>query len=155
MTDVLLYASPLGTIRLCAKDGALTEARFVDEPARRQTPGDPALLAAQSWLNRYFRGEDPGPIPPCRPHGTAFQTAVWQALLSVPYGETVSYADLARRLGYARSHARAVGAAAGKNPIALFLPCHRVCGKNGSLTGYAYGLTRKAALLKLERNAHD
>lgn len=145
------YRSPLGTIRIAAQNGALFEARFVSEPACPEPPSDPALNAAVLWLDTYFSGRDPGAIPPCLPNGTPFQMRVWEALRSVLYGETVSYAQLARRSGFDARYARAVAAAVGKNPIAIFLPCHRVIGKNGSLTGYAYGLDRKTALLRLER----
>ena len=142
--------TPLGSIRLAAQDGALIYAAFVDEPADAAAPTDPVLQEAAAWLNRYFAGENPGPIPPCAPHGTAFQTTVWLALGSIPYGETVSYGELAVRCGFSKRHARAVGAAVGKNPIAVFLPCHRVLAGNGALGGYAYGLARKRALLELE-----
>ena len=145
------YASPLGTIRLSAENGALLAARFVSESADANEPRDQTLSDAAAWLDRYFQGEDPGPVPPYALRGTAFQQRVWAALLSIPYGETVSYADLAARAGLSRRHARAVGAAVGKNPLAIFLPCHRVIGANAALTGYAYGLERKRALLRLEQ----
>lgn len=147
-----LYRSPLGTIRIAAQNGALFEARFVDEPARNDLPSDPVLCTAVLWLDTYFAGGDPGPVPPCAPRGTPFQKRVWDALRRIPYGKTVSYGTLAGYSGLNARHARAVGAAVGRNPIAVFLPCHRVIGKDGALTGYAYGLARKTALLNLERN---
>ena len=143
------YASPLGTILLTAQDGALIGAAFVDEPAEATLPTDPVLLQAIAWLDRYFAGDDPGPIPPVQTHGTAFQSKVWSALGLIPYGETVSYADLAARCGFSKAHARAVGAAVGKNPLAIFLPCHRVLANHG-LGGYAFGLDCKRKLLELE-----
>ncbi len=145
---VLFYRSPLGVIRLRAENGALVSAAFVDDAG--VDARCPVLSAAKDWLDRYFQGSDPGPIPPCNPQGTAFQKTVWNALLSIPYGETVSYGALAERIGYSSRYARTVGGAVGKNPIALFYPCHRVLGKDGTLTGFAYGPDRKAALLKTE-----
>jgi len=115
------------------------------------SPGDgadaPALDGAQSWLNAYFIGGDPGAPPPLAPHGTAFQQKVWAALQQIPRRHTVTYGELAARLG---SAPRAVGSAVGRNPISLMIPCHRVVGSNGALTGYAGGLERKSALLELE-----
>lgn len=146
---MLFCRSPLGVIRLAAKDGALVSAVFTDETGA-DSPC-PVLTEAAAWLGRYFEGRDPGPIPQCLPQGTAFQKAVWNALLSIPYGETISYAALASRLGLSARHARAVGGAVGKNPLVLFYPCHRVIGASGNPTGYAYGIDRKLALLKTER----
>ena len=145
-----LYRSPLGAIRLTATDGALVSARFTEE-ADGPDADEPVLIEAAAWLDRYFQGRDPGPVPPCAPRGTPFQTAVWNALLSIPYGATVSYEDLAGRIGLDAQHARAIGGAVGKNPLALFYPCHRVVGKTGELTGYAYGPERKKKLLELEQ----
>ena len=153
MNNPLTYRSrtPLGTLLLAAQNGALTEARFVDAPAEEAAPSDPVLQAAVRWLDTYFSGRDPGAVPPCRPKGTPFQTRVWNALSMIPYGRTRTYAELAVCAGCGARSARAVGAAVGRNPIALFLPCHRVLGAHGALTGYAYGLARKSALLRLER----
>lgn len=149
-----LYRSPLGAILLCAKDGALVSARFTDDTdGANGVPEscDPVLFEAAAWLDRYFKGRDPGPVPPCKPTGTPFQQAVWDALLSIPYGETISYAQLAERAGFSARHARAVGGAVHNNPLALFYSCHRVVGKTGELTGYAYGLERKKNLLEPEQ----
>lgn len=146
---VLFCPSPLGVIRLQAENGALVSAAFVD--AAGEDFPCPVLLEAKAWLDRYFAGSNPGPIPPCAPQGTAFQRAVWNALLSIPYGETVPYGALAERIGYPSRYAHAIGGAVRKNPVALFYPCHRVLGRNGTLTGFAYGLDRKAALLKIEK----
>ena len=143
------YASPLGTILLKAQDGALTYASFADEAADAALPTDPVLRQAAEWLDRFFAGKNPGPIPPCKTHGTAFQTKVWTALSAIPYGETVSYAELALRCGFPKAYARAVGTAVGNNPIAIFLPCHRVLASHG-LGGYAFGLDCKRKLLNLE-----
>ena len=108
----------------------------------------PVCDDAFRWLDSYFGGYVPGFTPQLCLPGTPFRQAVWQALLDIPYGETVSYGTLARQLG---ASPRAVGGAVGHNPISLIIPCHRVLGAGGRLTGYAAGLDRKARLLQLER----
>lgn len=100
------------------------------------------------WLDLYFSGRKPDFLPPIKLIGTPFQRRVWQALMDIPYGATVTYGDLARSVG-CRS-AQAVGQAVGRNPVAIIVPCHRVIGSDGSLTGYAYGMERKEYLLRLE-----
>ena len=109
----------------------------------------PALESAAGWLDRYFSGRDPGALPPCEPWGTAFQRRVWAALQTIPYGQTISYGELARRIGSPRA-VRAVGQANHRNPLSILIPCHRVVGADGSLTGYGGGLALKEYLLKLE-----
>ena len=149
------YGSPLGEILLAADEEGLTGLWFTGQkyfargldPAAG--PGDlPALDAARRWLDVYFAGRRPERPVPLHLTGTAFQRAVWEQLLAIPYGETVTYGTLARRMGAAS--ARAVGGAVGHNPISILVPCHRVVGADGSLTGYAGGLRRKEALLALE-----
>lgn len=148
-------ASPVGVLTLLAEEDALlglwiTGQKFhgsaLLQAARR---GDcPALRAAEDWLARYFAGQAPDPWAlSLRPAGTAFQRRVWEALRRIPYGATRSYGDLARELG---TSPRAVGAAAGRNPISILIPCHRLMGADGNLTGYAGGLAVKEALLRLE-----
>lgn len=110
--------------------------------------GDPVLDAAAEALRAYFAGEDPV-VPPLDPAGSAFQRAVWQSLLGIGRGAATTYGDLAIRVGQPHA-ARAVGAAVGRNPISILVPCHRVLGRDGALTGYAGGLARKRALLTLE-----
>lgn len=136
-------------MRIAEQNGALVSAAFVDD-LPETAPSSPALAEAKTWLDRYFAGRDPGPVPPLAPQGTAFQKAVWETLSAVPYGETVSYGELAVRMGRSPRHARAIGNALHKNPLLLFIPCHRVIGKNGALTGFAGGIERKRKLLEPE-----
>ena len=144
--------TPIGELMLTADDdGALTGVYL---PNRLPDPAgwerDDELLAdARRQLTEYFAGERTTFDLPLRPAGAPFQLRVWEALLRIPYGETASYGELARELGHPTA-ARAVGAANGRNPIAIVVPCHRVIGSNGSLTGYAGGLECKRALLDLE-----
>lgn len=151
------YASPLGEILIAAKGDALTGLWFAGQKdyaaglgeAVSVMPEDRApLRQAVHWLQEYFSGKEPEPGLCLAPEGTAFQKRVWAALQEIPYGETVSYAQIAERIGC--KSPRAVGAAVGKNPISILIPCHRVIGSDGSLTGYAGGIERKKALLRLE-----
>ena len=149
------YDSPLGGITLSCDGAALTglwfdgQAHFGKGLDTAHEAGDaPALDEAARWLDMYFAGLQPGFTPVLAPRGTAFQRAVWDALLTLPYGETTTYGRLAARLGTAS--ARAVGGAVARNPISLIIPCHRVIGADGSLTGYAGGIGIKRALLTLE-----
>ena len=134
------------------KNGALVGLWFEGQKHFGLTPDTegetPALLMARRWVAAYFAGEALPEMPPVNPQGTAFQKRVWAALREIPYGQTVTYGDLAKRLS---SSPRAVGSAVGRNPISLILPCHRVVGAGGQLTGYAGGLDRKTALLEMER----
>jgi len=108
----------------------------------------PVFEAARQWLDRYFAGEDPGSTPPLAPEGTPFQRRVWELLRTIPQGQTATYGQLAQRLG---SSPRAVGSAVGHNPISILVPCHRVLGSDGGLTGYAGGVERKLWLLRHEK----
>lgn len=114
----------------------------------------PVFELTARWLDIYFEGREPDFTPPLSPAGTGFQTVVWDILRNIPYGMTVTYgaiaAETADRLGVKKMSAQAVGGAVGHNPVSVIIPCHRVLGKNGSLTGYAGGLERKLALLRLE-----
>jgi methylated-DNA-[protein]-cysteine S-methyltransferase len=152
-----LMSSPAGELLLISDGEALTEVTVESDPRWREREGwvrrdDGVLRRACEQLQDYFAGRLTHFDLPLAPRGTAFQRQVWEGLNSVPFGETVSYGQLAERLGQARS-ARAVGAALGRNPIAIIVPCHRVVGSNGSLTGYAGGLDLKRWLLDHERNA--
>jgi methylated-DNA-[protein]-cysteine S-methyltransferase len=152
MSDVfaLTLDTPLGDLVACSDGGALTALRFAEPgegPERSQSTRCLDDLAA--LLGRYWGGEPVRFDLPVKLHGTPFQTKVWRALATVPYGRTISYAELARRVGSPRAM-RAVGRANGANPIAIVVPCHRVIGSNGTLTGYGGGIERKRALLELE-----
>ena len=155
MYDYIRYRSPLGLLIVAAEGEALTVLVFEGQKyAGQHLAGEgqvretPVLRAARLWLDAYFAGERPdaGALP-LLPRGTDFQRAVWRELRTIPYGETRRYGEIAARLG---SSARAVGSAVGRNPISLIIPCHRVLGAKGALTGYAGGLERKEALLALE-----
>lgn len=150
------YDSPLGGITL-ASDGQALTGLWLDgqkhfgstlEIASSTTSELPVLDETRRWLDIYFSGRKPDFTPPLQLLGTAFQQRVWKSLLAIPYGQTVTYGELASRLG-CRS-AQAIGGAVGRNPIAIIVPCHRVVGAGGALTGYAGGIDRKRALLQLE-----
>ena len=146
MTGV--YRSPLGDIVLTSDGSALTGLRFAESPCGELAQDIPLLADACRWLNLYFGGTKPDFTPQLAPIGTPFQKSVWHELLTIPYGQTVSYGYIAKRIS-CRS-AQAVGGAVGHNPIALIIPCHRVIGSDSHLTGYAYGLDRKQWLLSHE-----
>lgn len=148
--------SPVGGLGLVEEDGALVAIRFDADPAARAGPAPTALLAeAERQLATYFSGAPTSFDLPLRPAGTPFRQRVWEVLATVPWGTTTTYGALAARLGLPPGASRAVGAANGANPIPIVLPCHRVVGSDGTLTGYAGGLERKAALLRLERVATE
>ena len=148
--------SPLGAITLAATDRGLAGAWFdaqqhlPDMTGWQPDPAHPVLCIAAKQLTAYFAGlRSDFDLPLDLSHGTAFQQAIWQALLAIPHGTTTSYGVLGARIGNPAA-VRAVGAAVGRNPISVIVPCHRVIGMNGALTGYAGGLHRKTALLTLE-----
>src|SRR5436305_1285343 len=154
MTDLAMFTmrTPLGPLRLVASgdDLAAIVLPESDGPSGRAATGG-VLAAAAHQLEQYFAGERRGFDLPLAPEGTAFQQRVWRALLAIPYGETCSYGHIARAIGRPAA-SRAVGAANGKNPLAIVVPCHRVIGANGTLTGYGGGLPTKRWLLDLERS---
>ena len=150
------YDSPIGRITLCSDGTHLTAVTFKGQKHEgNHIPKDavwgscPVLAEAKNWLTEYFQGNIPKKLPPVKPVGTDFQKRVWQALSEIPYGETVTYGELARAVGC--KSAQAVGGAVGKNPVSILIPCHRVIGMDGSLTGYAGGIEKKAALLRIEK----
>jgi methylated-DNA-[protein]-cysteine S-methyltransferase len=157
VTHVVL-PSPIGELTLVANNGQLT-GLYMDAQQHRPAgamfgavgnPADEPFASAAAQLDAYFAGDLKAFDLPLAPAGTQFQRRVWSALQAIPYGQTCSYGELARRVG---SAGRAVGLANGKNPIALIIPCHRVIGSDGSLTGYGGGLDRKRYLLELEGDA--
>lgn len=145
--------SPIGPLALAGRGRVLTNLRMVDqtyEPNRNDwVPDDRAFPDAVEQLEAYFAGERTDFDLELSLAGSEFQRRVWQALLTIPYGETRSYGQVAEQVG-ATGAARAVGLANGRNPIAIIVPCHRVIGASGSLTGYGGGLDRKRSLLELE-----
>lgn len=147
--------SPIGDLRLRTDGEALTAIDFtpwVDELGQRDD-AHPVLAAARDQLHEYFAGTRREFALPLAPRGTEFSRRVWQALADIPYGETRSYGQVAASLGLPLGASRAVGAANGRNPVPVVLPCHRVVGADGTLTGYAGGLERKKVLLALESPA--
>ena len=156
------YASPLGTLLLAADDGGLTGLWF--EGAKYFAAGlspehteaeTPVLRDTARWLDLYFGGRAPDFLPELHPIGSGFRQSVWRILRGIPYGQTMTYGEITARLctetGLSRMSAQAVGGAVGHNEISIIIPCHRVVGTSGSLTGYAGGIERKVKLLELER----
>ena len=161
MEFIYHYSSPLGGILLAGNQNALTGLWFEDQKYFADTlshPFEEQLLPVFEqtilWLDQYFSGKAPLFTPPLAPKGTPFRRSVWDVLLTIPFGQTTTYgkiaAVIASQRGLRHMSARTVGGAVGHNPISLIIPCHRVIGVNGSLTGYAGGLERKEKLLKLE-----
>lgn len=169
-----LVDSPAGPIRVIAHRDAVTAIEFTAEPPADASPrssmrvaaersagrpvgdradDDPLLVEARRQLEAYFAGDLKEFDLPLRPDGTAFQQRVWKELQNIGYGETASYGEIAARLGLSAGASRAVGAANGRNPIGIVIPCHRVVGSSGSLSGYAGGVERKRLLLDLETGA--
>jgi methylated-DNA-[protein]-cysteine S-methyltransferase len=163
------YASPVGQILLASDGDSIIGAWIEGQKYHGGTPKDaavlkddavkkddlPVLLAAKDWLGRYFAGDKPGIFElPLAPAGSDFRQEVWAILREIPYGETTTYGDIdktiAAKTGKPRLSAQAVGGAVGHNPISIIIPCHRVVGANGSLTGYAGGLDKKVKLLEHE-----
>lgn len=151
------YASPLGGILLAADGEGLTGLWFEGQKyyargldADHEEKLLPVFAQAARWLDTYFGGREPDFTPPLRLTGTKFQLAIWRGLLAIPYGATETYGGLARLCSRAGMAARAVGGAVGRNPVSIIVPCHRVVGADGSITGYAGGIDRKAKLLALE-----
>ena len=158
------YSSPLGGITLASDGEALTGLWFDGQKyfgstlsAKHEEKDLPVFETAERWLDLYFGGIVPDFMPPVTMRGSAFRRAVWEILLTIPYGQTMTYGEIAARIaeqkGLARMSAQAVGGAVGHNPISLIIPCHRVVGADGSLTGYAGGIDRKAKLLEMEKAA--
>ena len=162
------YSSPIGGITLASDGAALTGLWFDGQKhfaatlagAPFEKPDLPVFAETRHWLDLYFAGQCPDFTPPLAPTGTPFQQKVWNILLDIPYGKTMTYGEIAKRivetfhemsLRPAHMSPQAVGGAVGRNPVSLIIPCHRVVGVDGSLTGYAGGLERKSWLLRMER----
>lgn len=151
-TDQLItgyLGSPLGIIELTMQSGYLNGLNFLDEPVKEAIPQP--LEEAAEQLRKYFAGTLKQFNLPIKPEGTPFQLQVWEQLVTIPYGKTITYGEIAARFGM-RNGARAVGLANGANPISIIIPCHRVIGAGGKMTGYGGGLWRKEWMLKLEKN---
>ena len=142
--------TPIGGLRLHAQAGLLTAIDFDAEP-RGARVADPVLDQAEQQLSEYFSGDRTEFDLPLASEGSEFQKKVWAELQRIPYGETATYGEIAQRLGYEPVISRAVGVANASNPLPIVVPCHRVIGSDGKLTGYAGGVARKHALLELEQ----
>ena len=143
------YYSPLGPLTLVSDGTALTALDFAQTQEQPINQDLPIFVETFRWLDLYFNGKQPNFTPPINPQGTPFQIKVWKELLKIPYGQTTTYGTIAKHIG-CRS-AQAIGQAVHRNPIAIIIPCHRVIGADGSLTGYASGLDIKQKLLLLEK----
>ncbi len=161
-----LYRSPLGDLVLASDGTSLTGCWFVDQkyfPKLLNTNNLqislPVIQETVRWLDLYFDGKIPNFTPPLAPPGSPFRKSVWSILLTIPYGQTMAYGEVAaafaREKGLSMMSAQAVGGAVGHNPISLIIPCHRVVGHHGQLTGYGGGLHRKQWLLELERKCRN
>lgn len=162
MQYITHYFSPLGRMLLAADEAGMTGVWFEGQKyfALSLDPEHKAkeisvLMKAKEWLDLYFSGKKPDFAVPLHLTGTTFQNAVWEILRKIPYGRTTTYGEIAKTLAVERGlphmSAQAVGGAVGHNPISVLIPCHRVVGADGSLTGYAGGIDKKEALLRLER----
>jgi methylated-DNA-[protein]-cysteine S-methyltransferase len=151
--------SPIGELRLVERDGEVTQIEFSPfrdgdgRPRGERDDTRPVLVETARQLTAYFAGDLTDFDLPLAPAGSDFQQRVWKELRTIGYGETASYGEIALRLGMTNAASRAVGLANGRNPIPVVIPCHRVIGANGTLTGYAGGLDRKQRLLELEQDA--
>ena len=161
MQYIHYYESPIGQILLTADEQGLTDLMLQGEPwtlpVDHSEETTPAIKESILWLDIYFSGNIPDFTPPLHLTGSPFQMEVWELLLKIPYGSITTYGDLAKQIaqqrGISRMSAQAVGGAVGSNPVSIIVPCHRVVGTNGNLTGFASGLDNKIALLKQE--GHD
>ena len=157
MDCIQFYDSSLGRIMMAGNGEALTGLWFTGQKYFAETLAAgyaekeiPVLSDTKRWLDLYFNGRIPDFTPPLEMRGSAFRRAVWEILLSIPYGRTVTYGEIAGRIAGRNGAAQAVGGAVSHNPVSLIIPCHRVIGADGSLTGYAGGTDRKSCLLRME-----
>ena len=149
--DILLATDEIGLIGLWFEGQKYFANTLPDEHIPQETE---ILTETIKWLDMYFSGEEPNFTPPLHPYGSSIRQAVWQLLLQIPYGQTITYGEIARRMAEVkkvpRMSAQAVGGAVGHNEISIIITCHRVVGTNGSLTGYGGGIDKKISLLNLE-----
>lgn len=161
MQYITTYSSPLGEILLTGNEIGLTGLWFESNQyypesfdSKHIQKNLPVFALVKKWLDIYFSGKEPDFLPPIHMVGSAFELSVWKILQEIPYGKTTTYGEITKRIaaerGLSRMSAQAVGGAVGHNVISIIIPCHRVVGKNGSLTGYAGGIDKKRALLTLE-----
>lgn len=162
MQYISYYNSPLGRILLAADEIGLVGLWFEGEKYYASNlemvykeKDSPVLLETKRWLDIYFAGKKPDYYPPLHLQGTPFQLEVWKILRTIPYGQTTTYGEIAKKIASQRQiksmASQAVGSAVGHNPIGIIVPCHRVIGKSGNLTGYAAGIDKKIKLLTLEK----
>ena len=149
MKSTFYHRIPIGIARLSADGGKISEIALVSKHGKSAKEAPPVLKKCACQLDEFFKGKRKGFSLPLALAGTSFQKRVWRELLKIPYGKTISYFQVAKTMGKAKS-VRAVANAVGANPACVVVPCHRVIGSDGSLTGYAYGLAKKSALLQLE-----
>ena len=157
MIYTCLINTPIGEIRVSAESGALTGLWFIGQkhyPSQIdnwvENTNNPVFESLRGWLLNYFSGKQLELNIELNPGGTDFQKSVWQILLKIPYGQVTTYGEIAKQLNC--KSARAVGGAVGRNPISILIPCHRVIGSKGGITGYAGGVDKKRALLQIEQN---
>lgn len=166
MTSIAFYNSPIGTIRIEADEMGVSVLHFTEKEdyamaaaSRKAGDNNPHIRAARTWIDAYFTGKELPSPPQLHLKGTLFQLQIWAILSKIGYGETATYLQIANQKAYMPpfkpTSARAVGGAVGSNPVLLIIPCHRVIGANGSLTGYAGGIARKRFLLQWERSNID
>lgn len=148
MKNSYVYETAIGKLYISENDGAITDIKYCDGDVTEETP---LIRKTLEQINEYLNGDRLQFDIPLQIEGSEFQVRVWNALLTIPYGETRCYKDIAEQIGSPKS-CRAVGGANNRNPISIIIPCHRVIGSGGSLTGYAGGLDVKQSLLKLERS---
>ena len=157
------YVSPLGDITMASDGEALTGLWFDGQKYFPQLNSEyisdyniPVFIQARKWLDAYFSGVNPGEIPPVNIKGSSFRVSVWNILKKIPYGKSITYSEIANKIAISmqipKMSAQAVGGAVSHNPISIIIPCHRVIGSKGDLTGYAGGLQRKIELLRIEHS---
>ena len=154
INEIIYYQTPIGCFEIIGSPAGISTINILNTSVPNSTDLSPMMQACVDQLEAYFKGElTDFDLKLSFEQGTDFQKSVWLELLKIPYGKTISYSDVAQRLGKSRGASQAIGKAVGSNPIGVIVPCHRVVGKDGSLTGFASGLDNKRFLLKLEKAA--